>query len=367
MKVVQYLKEHGIAKLISEFSIKVKEYPEGLLVLGYDQIESPKAHPIVMECRGLILDKNFNVVSRGFDRFFNYGEQPDTQAHIDWSKAVCVEKVDGSLIKIYNWNGHWCVSTRGTAFAESTVNGFPLTFKDLVFKALEIQEHGFQLLCDSHLDPDYTYVFEVTATENRVVKVYEGYKLHYLGARNNKTFEYGNSGHEFDALVLGARTVRRFKFSTAEECIETAKHLKDLDEGYVLWQDGRPVCKIKSPAYVAVHHIRGEGLNPKRISQIVLTGETDEYLKYFPEDAAHFEPYVKAKVDLMNAMYGAWSSSRDIEEQKAFALTVKDFPFSAVLFQTRQRHVSGVPASVFSTFNEAREDYQIKLLAAFVQ
>jgi hypothetical protein len=73
MQVVQYLKEHGIGKLVSEFGIKVKEYDEGLLVLNYDLIESPKSHPIVMECRSLILDKQFNVVSRSFDRFFNLG------------------------------------------------------------------------------------------------------------------------------------------------------------------------------------------------------------------------------------------------------------------------------------------------------
>lgn len=366
MKVIDYLKQHGVAKLVSEFSIKVKEYEEGLLVLGYDQIESPKAHPIVMECRGLILDKEFNVVSRGFDRFFNYGEQPDTQAHIDWSKAICFEKVDGSLIKIYNWKGNWYVSTRGTAFAESTVNGFPLTFKDLVFKALGVQEHSFQLLCNSHLDPDYTYIFEITATENRVVKVYEGYTLHYLGSRNNKTFEMGVQPDSTEGLLLafsfGAKAIDSFRFSTPEECLETAKHLKDLDEGYVLWQDGRPVCKIKSPAYVAVHHIRGEGLNPKRISQIVLTGETDEYLKYFPEDEHHFIPYIKAFEALKRAMSLFYADVSFIVNQKEFALAVKDQPFSSIMFTCKKHGWQPMTA-----FNEAREEYKIKLLQEFIE
>ena len=74
MKVQKYLKEHGLAKLQEEFSIKVKEYPEGLLVLNYDQISSPKSNEITVECRALILDKDFNVVSRSFDRFFNWKE-----------------------------------------------------------------------------------------------------------------------------------------------------------------------------------------------------------------------------------------------------------------------------------------------------
>ena len=74
MQVQKYLKEFGIEALKQEFGIKVKEYEEGLCVLNYDQINSPKSHPIVKECRSLILDKEFNVVSRSMDRFFNYNQ-----------------------------------------------------------------------------------------------------------------------------------------------------------------------------------------------------------------------------------------------------------------------------------------------------
>lgn len=83
MQVQTYLKEKAtqlgssklaIEELTKEFAIKVRQYDEGLLVLNYDQIESPKSHPIVMECRALILDTDFNVVSRAFDRFFNIHE-----------------------------------------------------------------------------------------------------------------------------------------------------------------------------------------------------------------------------------------------------------------------------------------------------
>lgn len=73
MKTIEFLKEHGIQKLRDDFAITVKEVDD-LLVLNYNQIESPKTHPIVIECRSLILDTGFNVVSRSFDRFFNIYE-----------------------------------------------------------------------------------------------------------------------------------------------------------------------------------------------------------------------------------------------------------------------------------------------------
>ena len=148
MDVVDYLKMHSLEKLKNEFGIIVKEYPD-LYVLNYDQIESPKTHPIVQECRGLILDKNYNIVSRSFDRFFNYGEN-NTGENCNFSKCKIFEKLDGSLINVYYYNENWNVSTRGTAYAESYVGGYGITFKKLVYKALNIKtQEEFDNIFDS--------------------------------------------------------------------------------------------------------------------------------------------------------------------------------------------------------------------------
>ncbi len=361
MQVLQYIKENGIQKLNEEFGIMVKLYDEGLYVLNYDQINSPKAHPIVVECRGLIIDHDFNIVSRSLDRFFNLGEQPDTQAHLDWSKAECAEKVDGSLIKIYNWKGTWHCSTRGTAFAESNCN-FGDSFKSLIFKALDCDDEvEFQHLCNLWLDNDWTYVLELTCRENRVVKAYDGYTLHYLASRHNQSGEFGDDYEKQAALMIGAREINTFKFSSVDDCIHTAKHLPDLEEGYVVYQDGKPVCKVKSPAYVAVHHIRDEGLSPKRIMQLVLINEQDEYLNYFPEDEKFFTPYVEALKLLLANIEIVYEANQHIIEQKEFALSVKDYPFSGVLFQARQKK-----KDVIETFHEQSESFKMKVLEAFV-
>lgn len=361
MNVVNYLKEHGIGKLVTEFSIKIKEYDEGLIVLNYNQIDSPKAHPIVMECRGLILDKEYNVVSRSFDRFFNIGEQPDTQAHIDMSKAVCYDKIDGSLIRIYNYEGVWYVATRGTAFAESGVNGFAATFKDLVFKSLEMaSEEEFQHVCNTNLHSQVTYIAEVTSMENRVVRAYSGYKLHYLATRNNCTFEFEDWASE--CLSLGMLLPQQYSFGSTDECVETAKTLKNLDEGYVLYQDGVPVCKIKSPAYCAVHLLRGEGLNPKRIAELVLTGEQEEYLTYFPEDREYITPYVKALHDLLVGIVNVWEANKALETQKEYALAVKDCRGSATLFYLRKNN-----CSVTEAWNAQTDTYKLKVLLEAMQ
>jgi T4 RnlA family RNA ligase len=367
MEVIKYLNSKGgpdsaIEPLKEEYSIKVREYwDDGLFVLNYDQINSPKVHPITKECRGLILtyDREWRVVSRSFDRFFNLGESPEEYPYFDITKATCYEKIDGSLIKIYYWNGKWHVSTRGTAFAE-TATPMGDVFKDLVYKALGIEKDtDFQLWCIGHFESECTEVFELTSRENRVVTQYEGYKLWYLGTRHNHSGEYDYNPN----ITNGVCIPKKFTFSSVDSIIKSSKELKNLEEGYVCYQDGTPIVKVKSPAYVAVHHIRGEGTpSPKRIMQLVLMNEQDEYLKYFPEDEEFFTPYIMALLDLQMEMVKLWEEVKEVKDQKEFALVVKDKIYSAALFQAKA--TGGSPITMF---NEQKESYKLKVLENYLK
>lgn len=351
-------------QLKTELGISVKEYPDAVpprIVLNYCQIESPKSHPYVMQSRGLILNsENFDIMCLPFDRFFNFGEVYDHSSVIDFSKAECREKIDGSLIKIYHDGYKWCIATRGTAFAESTVGGYPLTFKDLVLKALGFEtDEEFQLKCLFKLTFLKTYLFEVTSRENRVVTHYSGYDLWWLGTRCHLTGKFENTPN--CAIEIGAKIPKVFKFETVEQCMSTAASLPDLQEGYVLYQDGTPICKIKSPAYVAVHHIRGEGLSPKRISELVLSNEQDEYLKYFPEDEQYITPYSIALAGLISDMNSLWLQVEHIEDQKEFALKVKDSLCFAALFQWKKKG-----GDIVDIWNSQPLNYRRKLLLSVV-
>lgn len=351
MKTLDFIKNNNgnVHKLKEAFGITVKEYEEeGLFVLNYSQIDSPKSHPIVMECRGLIIDSSLNVVSRSFDRFFNLGEAPETQYHLDWSKATVFNKMDGSLIKLYYWSGKWHFSTRGTAFAESDCMGFGITFKDLCLKASNAENSEvLQSYCENaELDPSVTYILELTCRENRVVTVYEGTKLHFLAARNNKTGEFVSVDRFQTHFLMGWEDIEKFSFVNADEITKSAELLPDLKEGYVVYQDGKPVCKVKSPAYVAVHHLRGNGTpNVNRVMELVCIGEQEEYLTYFPEDRDYFTPYIEAKDTMLKELDKLFLGTKDIVDQKDFALTIKDNPCSWLLFSARKSNCT--PSEIF--------------------
>lgn len=358
MKVIDFIKEYGVAALKEQLFINVKEYDD-LIVLNYDQINSPKAHSVVMECRGLILDKHtLDVVCRGFDRFFNIGECPETQQGLDLKECSVYEKVDGSLIKIYNYKDKWHISTRGTAFAESEVNGFGITFKELVLKVIDMSDEQFQqaLSCvDEHL----TFICEVVSFENRVVKAYAEPALYLLAARWRDECDGMYSICSEDWFKnIPHKLPKKYDFGSIEDCVDASKELKDLDEGYVVYDKyGVPRCKIKSPAYLAVHRIKGEGLTPKRIMELVLINEQDEYLTYFPEHKQMFEPYISAYVNMMIDTALFFHEVCGIENQKEFAMKVKDHLCSSVLFKARRDNIS-----VAKAFQSQSDSYKMSVL-----
>lgn len=322
--------------------LKTSDKFPGLTLLNYSQIDTPKSDPECYKCRGHIVDSTGNYVCRPFDRFFNYGEQYCPE--IDWATAQVVEKVDGSLIKIYHYNDKWHIGTRGTFDAASAVGGHDITFAQLVIAALGLgSEVGFQRWCnDKMLSPDATYLFELTSLWNRVIVPHTETKLWLLGIRFNESGEYVSVEHlDIVAAQLEVQLPKRYQFDSVEHCLQASKELPFDDEGYVVYdKDDQPVCKIKSPAYVAVHRIRGEGLTPNRICQLVWTFEETEYLAYFSEDIAIVQPYVDARDALIAEIDSVYASIKDIADQKEYALVVKDKPYSGVLFTMRKQSES---------------------------
>jgi hypothetical protein len=341
MQVIKEIRENGFARIEGELGIKVKR-AGGYVLLDYCQINSPKLDPIVKECRGLILDEEtLEVACRSFDRFFNYGEG-DAQ-NLDFKGCKVVEKVDGSLIRVWydHKQGMWQVSTRGTIFADSAVMGNDFTFRELFVRVfcedreIEVSEESFQKHMDRVFWDWETVIFELATPFNRVVTRYEFETIKLLAIRDNRTGFYYSNETTF-------QSPEEYSIGSFEECIKASQELGGLKEGFVVIDQNRvPVCKIKSPAYVAVHHIRGEGLNPKRISQLVWSGEADEYLTYFPEDLHVIEPYMTKRIEVEAAIAQLWLATMNIEGQKEFALEVKDTPYAGVLFNSRKGFLLG--------------------------
>lgn len=357
LQVQEYLRDTrfadnfaAIAALEAELGIKARIYEDdNLVLLDYNQIESPKTHPIVIECRSLILALNtFEVVSQKFRRFFNLGEAPDLVAGMDYSKSVVFEKADGSLCGVYR-NPHtdrWEVSTRGMAKAEGEhiMGG---TFRERMIAAFGFSgEDAFQSYFSESvfINQDATFIFEFTSPENRIVTKYEKPEMVLIGAAHD--------GHEFSleglsllatAMIQDGLTVRLpqvFAATDAESLVKMVNAFENLAEGVVVWEEstGRRV-KIKSQTYLAAHKLRGNDAVPtrKNMMAVVLEGEIDELLAVFPEFQQYADPVLADVAELERKITEVWATTKDIPEQKAFALAVVPHGrISKVLFEARK-------------------------------
>ncbi len=356
-----------IQTIYDELGVRVKEYAEGLYVFNYSQIDSPKTNDVVRECRGSICardDGGWFFVCRPFKRFFNYGEASETLDDFDFSRSTVFEKADGSLIKFwYDFkNRKWHVGTRGTAYAE-TENEYGVMFRDLIVDEVFNGEVPFNDWCNSKLPIDNTHMFELTSPKNRIVTKYNKTELVYLGSIDNYSGDIHDWFYRF-WVNPNVRKAKQFNVSTIDRCIEAAKELPNLEEGFVVRDNySGQMVKIKSPLYVAAHHLRGDiGLTPKKICKLVVTNETDEYLKYFPDDQEIIQPYIDEWEFIKRVVTSHHEVLRLIQDQKEFALIAQRFLFSYVLFMARKNNQDPV-----LVLNSQRESVKIKLLQKFME
>ena len=281
------------------YNLKISE--DGPYVMfKYNQLSSDFNIPMVREARGIIFRKDdfSHPVCWPFNKFGNYGESYAPE--INWDTAFVSEKVDGSLIKVW-WDGSWRISTNGTIDAwkaelgDIRMRDFGTYFSTTVCKYYEYFDYF-----TATLDPDLTYMFELVGPYNRVVIPYDEPAIYFLGARNKYTGEEFNcSSAMAGALEMGKfKLPKQYPFNSFEHCVKIAESFPWDAEGFVVCDAQFNRVKIKSPAYVMAHYARNNNvINRKHLIQVILSGETEEFLCY----AADYKEELEKIQGLMKA------------------------------------------------------------------
>lgn len=324
--------------LQDEFSINVYHHPELPLVgLKYSQIDSPKTHPIVRDCRGTVLEKDtWHVVAKPFRRFFNAGEVVEEYRLFNWGNFTCNTKEDGSLILVYFYRGEWHVNTSGS-FGLGECGSSGKAWRDLFWETSKIDR--------SKLWPGMTYIFELCTIHNKIVRSYSAPVVFLLSVFDNSTCQEMNPDWvDMAASNLGVPRPESYSFASEEEIRSFLISKENTDktfEGVIIRDDKGGRWKIKAETCVALHHLKDNGniCNPKRMVPLVLAGEIDEVVAYLPEIESHIrdcEARVNAEWETLAA---AWRDCWRIEDQKEFALAVLGKTrFAGLLFALRKGH-----------------------------
>ena len=326
---------------------------DGFVIFNYRQLDSDFSNEIVQECRGIIFKEGAweHPVCHAFNKFFNYGE-PNC-AELDWGTANCTEKIDGSIMKLWYYDGIWRVSTNGNidamdaTVADVRANNFDeLFWTGIVKNLLSVNFPLHEWL--NILDKDFTYIFEMVSPYTRVVIPYEETNVYFLGARDNISGWQFGSGIDTAAKLNVSMFPRPkiYPMYTLAQVTAAANTLPWDNEGYVCYDQDFNRCKIKSPKYVMAHFARNNNVITRwHLIDIILRGEMDEFKVYASDYADQIDSTKQLMDDYVQFMDACALMSRNLRklDRKEAAEVIKKFHklVQNIMFMNLDRLVGG--------------------------
>ena len=262
-----------LARLNAEVSagnVSVKThpiYPHLMLYCYTKQCVYERAwNDVNVLARGLIIDaQTGNIIAFTYPKFYNVGEMDKPIPDLAFD---AYEKLDGSLIAVWHYNGEWHASTKGSFESDQAR-----------WASTEMHAKGWY----KYMLPGTTYLFEAIYPENKIVIPYgySGLVLH--GAYNSSGMEYNHGQLAGFQSHLGCRMAKLYSFSSVSEMLIAAKSLPFTEEGWVLrFEDGYRL-KVKGDEYKRIH-AAVSNLTPLNVWQAMLDDEAHTMRRDLPEE-----------------------------------------------------------------------------------
>ena len=264
-----------------------------------------------LNCRGLIMDGEGQVVARPFQKFFNLEEHDEALPNETFE---VYEKMDGSLGILY-WVGDTAhIATRGSfesAQAAKATQLLNTKYADTLGK----------------LDRSKTYLFEIIYPENRIVVDYGNEeKLVLLAVVDTQT------GEESPLEAIGFPIVHRY------DGVKDYRSLHDLEqdnkEGFVIRFGSGLRVKVKFEEYVRIHRIITQ-VSSISIWEYLATGQSwDDMLERVPDEFYNWVKKTKAGLEheFETILNTAKTDFKVLETRKETALYFQNCQYPNVLF-----------------------------------
>ena len=368
--ICKFIAEHANWNELLEqkhITVKYDDNLPDLAIFNYG-IESDFTDPVVQEARGIIIDlNNLEVVCWPFRKFGNYSESyADT---IDWSTARVQDKIDGSIMKLWYYNGSWRISTNGMIDANgaNTASVIHRTFAALFQSADNYKDIKFD-----ELNKDYTYIFELVSPENQIVIKYDNIHLYHIGTRDNKT------GKEYNVDIGIEKPVEYSVNSTTynlQSCIDLVNKINQGQEsvryeGFVVVDDNWNRIKIKSPEYLSIHAILGNRIITKKTILTLIKESDSVVLDKFIEDYPIYEVYVnyykfkisELKLDISNIQRLALSLYEEYShDRKAVAKDISKYKLAPFGFKALDGKMITLDELTIPQLEKYIDEYEYKI------
>ena len=328
-----------VISLMKDINIKCK-IKDSRIIFNYE-VAADFSNPVVQEARGIIMDMgedpfnlcNWKVVCWPFRKFGNHFESYADD--IDWETAQIQEKVDGSIVKAYYFNGEWHWATNGCIDAKDAyLNGTNNNFMDIIKSSDNFDDIDY-----AKLDKFYTYIFELVSPMNQIVVEYPIAHLYHIGTRSNLT------GAEFN-INIGIQKPHVYKISdpNIEKLVEEVEKLNEdtcEKEGFIVCDSNYHRVKIKNSQYLLLHHSLMSRNLPKESAVDAILFNDEEKInailsyprlivqfKYYDWQVTKFLYEVELYVKMARSLYESVHHSR-----KDFALKVRNDKYAMFAFK----------------------------------
>jgi hypothetical protein len=227
----------------------------------------------IAECRGTIVDADFNIVSYPFTKIYNYGIEKAAPVLADDVEVVAFRKVNGFMVACTWYNGDILVSTTG-----STDSGYVNYAREMMLTHQSWED--WQLAFNRADMAGMTFMFEcVHPSDPHIVPEKAG--MYLLGYRDNEwNSKVGHTCSILEGLAVG------FNCFVPEHYRVTLGELKRMTqecrhEGFVFYTADGVSAKIKSPYYLTSKWV---ARNPRTDKLMDLTRDIKHQLdeEYYP-------------------------------------------------------------------------------------
>lgn len=306
----------------------------------------------------------WELVSAGFKKFFNWGEQPDL-AYTPFSMTAnggvrLLEKLDGSLLIISEYEGNLIARTRGTIDASIMTNGFEL----------ELMKKKYPKAFKNSLleDNRYSLLFEWVSPTNRIVLRYPEPDLYLIGAIEHSDYSMmPQNALDGWAEVFGLKRPKYFSFGSLKEMQAAVAEFKDLEGICVYCNNDQEIRKLKSISYLTKHRLKDELRSFDKLTDFYFSQSTpnlEDFLKSI-EDLFDFETSQECKPDAEEIVNGMAKVREILSEITTFVETLKELSrkqaATEILYKYKEKFWTGYAFTILDNKSFTDKEYK-KLL-----
>lgn len=268
--------------------VKMRPAGDGIYILKYTKrvFYDDLFDDFIEVCRGTIVDEDYNVILRPFDKIYNFGIEKKAPTISDDTEVTAYRKANGFMVAMTWHKNDILVSTTG-----STDSSYIDMAKEMMVKHMPWEKWQKEI----HFCEGFTLMFECVHPNDPHIIVEEP-GMYLIGYRENswdsKVYMYSEDmikwakGYALNILnchyVEGIQTTMGNVKTLAKEC----KH-----EGFVIYTADHVSTKIKSPYYLTSKWVARNPRTDKLMTQGFKNNIDEEYYPLVDAIRENIEEY----------------------------------------------------------------------------